>query len=84
MTTSLVAGPVFAFDLCAADVFVFNQEMHPTAFQGDATATLSSMMVTGTFADVVASVLFAMALYARLRSDDSNAASSQIPELELG
>jgi len=65
---SLVAGPVIAFGLWAADVFVFNPEMYPTAFQGDALATLSRTMILGTFVGVVVSVVLAIVLSARRRS----------------
>ena len=71
---SLVAGPVIAFALWAADVFVLNPDMYPTAFQGDALATLLRVMILGTFVSAVASVLFAVVLFAvvlnsRRRSD---------------
>ena len=67
---ALVAGPVIAFGLWAADVLVFNPDMYPTPFQGDAMATLSGTMVIGSFVGVVASVVFAIALNAQRRSDD--------------
>lgn len=62
---SLAAGPVIAFAFWAADVFVLNPDMYPTAFQGDAMATLSRTMILGTFVGVVASVVFAIALKVR-------------------
>ncbi|MAE40173.1 MAG: hypothetical protein CML07_04510 [Psychrobacter sp.] len=62
---SLVAGPVIAFALWAADVFVLHPDMYPTAFQGDAMATLSRTMILGTFVGVVASVVFAIVLKVR-------------------
>jgi lysylphosphatidylglycerol synthetase-like protein (DUF2156 family) len=62
---SLVAGPVIAFALWAADVFLFNPDMYPTAFQGDAMATLSRALILGTLVGVVASVVFAIALKVR-------------------
>ena len=62
---SLVAGPVFAFGIWAADVFMLNPDMYPTAFQGDAMATLSRTMILGTFVGVVASVVFVVVLNMR-------------------
>ncbi len=62
---SLVAGPVIAFGFWAADVFLFNPDMYPSAFQGDAMATLSRVMVIGTFVGVASSIVFAVALNAR-------------------
>jgi purine-cytosine permease-like protein len=70
IVASLVAGPVIAFGLWAADVIVFNPDMYPTAFQGDAMATLSGMMIIGTCVGVLASVVFAIALNVRRRSGD--------------
>jgi Na+/proline symporter len=64
---SLVAGPVIAFALWAAEVFVLHPDMYPTAFQGDALATLSRVMIIGAFVGVVASVAFAAVLNARRR-----------------
>ena len=57
---SLVAGPVIAFGFWAADVFVLHPDMYPTPFQGDAMATLSRVMIVGTFVGVVVSVIFAL------------------------
>jgi ABC-type nitrate/sulfonate/bicarbonate transport system permease component len=42
--------------------------MYPTAFQGDALATLSRTMILGTFVGVVVSVVLAIVLSARRRS----------------
>lgn len=78
---SLVAGPLIAFGLWAADVFLFNPDMYPTAFEGDALATLSRTMISGSFVGVVASVVFAVALKARRCSrTDRNKAKIQPSE----
>ena len=66
---SLVAGPVIAFGFWAADVFVLNPDMYPTAFQRDALATLWRLMALGTIVGVLASIAFAAALKARGRVD---------------
>jgi hypothetical protein len=66
---SLVAGPVLAFGYWAADVFLLNPGMYPSAFQGDALATLWRLMALGTIVGVVASIAFAAALKARGRVD---------------
>ena len=65
---SLVAGPVLAVGFWAAEVFVLNRDMYPTAFQGDAMATFSRVMIIGTFVGVVVSVVLAIVLSARSRS----------------
>ena len=62
---SLITGPVIAFGLWAADVFVLNSEMYLSAFQGDAMTALSRVMIIGASVGVVASVVFAVALNAR-------------------
>jgi len=61
----LFAGPLLAFGFWAADVFLLNPGMYPSAFQGDAMATLWRVMAIGTFVGVVVSILFAIALNAR-------------------
>ena len=66
---SLVAGPVIAFGFWAADVLVLNPDMYPTAFQGDALATLWRLMALGTIVSVLASIAFTAALKARGRAD---------------
>ncbi len=40
LLASLVAGPVLTFGYWAADVFLLNPGLYPSAFQGDALATL--------------------------------------------
>ena len=72
--SSLVAGPVIAFGLWAADVFVLNPDMYPLAFQGDALATLSRIMILGALVGVVAAVVFAVTLR-RGRRNDSDASA---------
>ena len=67
---SLVAGPVLAVGFWAADVFVFNPAMYPTAFQGDALATLLRIVIMGTLVGVVVSVVLAIVLNVRRRSED--------------
>lgn len=59
---SLVAGPVIAFCFWGADVFVINVDMYPTAFKGDALATLSSVMILGSFVGFCTSIVFVSAL----------------------
>ena len=49
----------------AFSVFLFNPDMYPTAFQGDAMATLSRALILGALVGVVASVVFAIALKVR-------------------
>ncbi len=66
---SLVAGPALAFGFWAADVFLLNPDMYPSAFQGDALATLWRLMALGTIVGVLASIAFAVALKARGRAD---------------
>ena len=66
---SLVAGPLLAFGYWAADVFLLNPGMYPSAFQGDALATLWRLIALGTIVGVVASIAFAAALKARGRVD---------------
>jgi len=39
-----------------------NRDMYPTAFQGEALATLSRIVIIGTFAGVVVSVVLAIVL----------------------
>ena len=67
---SLVGGPVIAFGFWAVDVFVLSPEMYPTAFQGDAMAMLSRIMVIGTVVGIVSSIVFVIALTARRQSVD--------------
>ena len=62
---SLVAGPVLAFGFWAADVFLLNPGMYPSALQGDALATLWRLMALGTIVGIVASITVAAALKAR-------------------
>jgi len=66
---SLVAGPVLTFGCWAADVFLLNPGMYPSAFQGDALATLWRLMALGTIVGVLASIVFVAALKARARAD---------------
>lgn len=60
---------MLAFGFWAADVFLLNPGMYPSAFQGDALATLWRLMALGTIVGVVASIAFAAALKARGRVD---------------
>ena len=66
---ALVAGPVFAIGFWAVDVFLLNPDMYPSAFKGDALATLWRLMALGTIVGVFASIAFAAALKARGRAD---------------
>ena len=64
---SLFAGPAIALVWWAADVFIFNPDMYPR--DSDAWALLPPIVLIGAFVGVVASVVFAIALNLRLRSD---------------
>ena len=66
---SLVAGPLLAFGFWVADVFLLNPDMYPSAFQGDAMATLWRVMAIGTIVGVVVSVVLAIAFGLKHRSD---------------
>lgn len=59
---SLAAGPVIAFLFWVADVFVINADMYPTAFKGDALATLWSVIILGSFVGLCTSIVFAFVL----------------------
>ena len=62
---ALVAGPMLAFGFWTADVFLLNPDMYPSAFHGDAMATLWRVMAIGTFVGVASSIILAVALNAR-------------------
>ena len=60
---------MFAIGFWVVDVFLLHPDMYPSAFEGDAMATLWRLMALGTIVGVLASIAFAASLKARGRAD---------------
>ena len=67
---ALFAGPMIAVAFWALEVFVLNPEMYPTAFAGDALATLGSTVLLGTFVGVTTACLMAVVFWTARPSKD--------------
>jgi hypothetical protein len=58
---------LLAFGFWVADVFLLNPDVYPSAFHGDAMATLRGVLAIGTFVGVAAFVILAIVFAVKSR-----------------